>query len=236
MQDHAGLLVDFSDCGLPECLPLVDQSGGKLVDIYAEMFLTDQWLRDNQDVKKTADTLLVYEPIFNRYGYTTDDYLKTVEHYMREPDKYAKILKNTAKKLEKKEKEIQKTIDAIERASRLHLSPIHASDTLLRRFKPDSFYLGRPSVRANRYFEIILSDQDRDTLFDGPRLIIKTDSAAVDSVAVDSLNVPIASPDTSGVQSKVIEENDGKIIEVFEAPVRKRQPRIEAQLDTVATE
>ena len=78
--------------------------------------------------------------------------------------------------------------------------------------------------------------REPDTLFDGPRLIIKTDSAAVDSVAVDSLNVPIASPDTSGVQSKVIEENDGKIIEVFEAPVRKRQPRIEAQLDTVATE
>ena len=218
-------------CGKARVIPR-----GKLVDIYAEMFLIDQWLRDNQDVKKTADTLLVYEPIFNRYGYTTDDYLKTVEHYMREPDKYAKILKNTAKKLEKKEKETQKTIDAIERASRLHLSPIHASDTLLRRFKPDSFYLGRPSVRANRYFEIILSDQDRDTLFAGPRLIIKTDSAAVDSVAVDSLNVPIASPDTSGGQSKVIEENDGKIIEVFEAPVRKRQPRIEAQLDTVATE
>lgn len=225
------LALTVLSCGKARVIPR-----GKLVDIYAEMFLTDQWLRDNQDVKKTADTLLVYEPIFNRYGYTTDDYLKTVEHYMREPDKYAKILKNTAKKLEKKEKEIQKTIEAIERASRLHLSPIHASDTLLRRFKPDSFYLGRPSVHANRYFEIILSDQDRDTLFDGPRLIIKTDSAAVDSVAVDSLNVPIASPDTSGVQSKVIEENDGKIIEVFEAPVRKRQPRIEAQLDTVATE
>lgn len=224
------LALTVLSCGKARVIPR-----GKLVDIYAEMFLTDQWLRDNQDVKKTADTLLVYEPIFNRYGYTTDDYLKTVEHYMREPDKYAKILKNTAKKLEKKEKEIQKKIEAIERASRLHLSPIHASDTLLRRFKPDSFYLGRPSVRANRYFEIILSDQDRDTLFDGPRLIIKADSAAVDSVAVDSLNVPIASPDTSGVQSKVIEENDGKIIEVFEAPVRKRQPRIEAQLDTVAT-
>ena len=186
------LALTVLSCGKARVIPR-----GKLVDIYAEMFLTDQWLRDNQDVKKTADTLLVYEPIFNRYGYTTDDYLKTVEHYMREPDKYAKILKNTAKKLEKKEKEIQKTIDAIERASRLHLSPIHASDTLLRRFKPDSFYLGRPSVHANRYFEIILSDQDRDTLFDGPRLIIKTDSAAVDSVAVDSLNVPIASPDTS---------------------------------------
>lgn len=224
------LAMAVLSCGKARIIPR-----GKLVDIYAEMFLTDQWLRDNQDIKKTADTLLVYEPIFNRYGYTTDDYLKTVEHYMREPDKYAKILKNTAKKLEKKEKELQKTIEAIERASRLHLSPIHASDTLLRRFKPDSFYLGRPSVRANRYFEIILSDQDRDTLFDGPRLILKADSAAVDSVALDSLNVPIASPDTSGVQSKVIEENDGKIIEVFEAPVRKRQPLVEPKQDTLAT-
>ena len=93
------LALTVLSCGKARVIPR-----GKLVDIYAEMFLTDQWLRDNQDVKKTADTLLVYEPIFNRYGYTTDDYLKTVEHYMREPDKYAKILKNTAKKLEKKEK------------------------------------------------------------------------------------------------------------------------------------
>lgn len=206
-------------CGRARVIPR-----GKLEDIYAEMFLTDQWLRDNQDVKKTADTLLVYEPIFNRYGYTTDDYLKTVEHYMREPDKYAKILKKTAKKLEKKESEIQKAIKAIEHAEGLHLSPIHASDTLLRRFRPDSFYLGRPSVRANRYFEIIFYDQDRDTLFEGPMLILKIDTVAVDSVAVDSLDVPVALPDTSGVQSKVIEEDGGKVIEVFEAPVRRRRP------------
>lgn len=209
-------------------------SRGKLVDIYAEMFLTDQWLRDNPDIKKTADTLLVYEPIFNRYGYTTDDYLKTMEHYMREPDKYAKILKNTAKKLEKHEKEVQKAIDAIERVNKLHLSPVNASDTLLRRFKSDSFYLGRPSVRANRYFEIIFSDLNRDTLFDGPRLILKADSVARDSTAVDSLDVPIASADTSGVTSKVIEEDGGKIIEVFEAPVRRRQPQSQPRLDTIA--
>lgn len=210
-------------------------SRGKLEDIYVEMFLRDQWLRDNPEIKRTADTLLVYEPIFNRYGYTTDDYLKTVEHYMREPDKYAKILRKSAKKLEKKEKELQKAIDAIERASRLRLSPISSSDTLLRRFKPDSFYLGRPSIRANRYFEIILSDQDRDTLFDGPRLILKADTFAADSVAVDSLDVPIASPDTSGVRSTVIEEDDGKIIEVFEAPIRRKPERLEPQQDTIAS-
>ena len=50
---------------------------GKLSDIYVEMFLTDQWLRENPSVNRTADTLLVYEPIFKRHGYSTDDYLRS---------------------------------------------------------------------------------------------------------------------------------------------------------------
>ena len=41
--------------------------------IYADMLVMDQWLRINAEGRK-ADTTLVYEPIFNKYGYTLDDY------------------------------------------------------------------------------------------------------------------------------------------------------------------
>ena len=43
----------------------------KFADISVEMILTDQWLRIHQEVNKTTDTALVYEPIFRRYGFST---------------------------------------------------------------------------------------------------------------------------------------------------------------------
>lgn|GEM_PF-653087 len=53
----------------------------KLSRIYAEMLITDQWIRAS-NMTRVADTSLVYEPIFEKYGYTSDDYRYTVGRYM----------------------------------------------------------------------------------------------------------------------------------------------------------
>ncbi|MCQ2183424.1 MAG: DUF4296 domain-containing protein [Bacteroidales bacterium] len=64
-------------------------------DIYFDMFVTDQWLRDHYDIKGKADSMLVYEPIFNKYGYTTADYDNSVTYYLERPEKYLKIAEKT---------------------------------------------------------------------------------------------------------------------------------------------
>ena len=64
----------------------------KMVDIYGEMFLQDEAVRANPEIRKEADTVLVYEGIFEKYGYNTDDYLYSVEYYLRDPDRMAKIM------------------------------------------------------------------------------------------------------------------------------------------------
>ena len=69
--------------------------GDKLARIYADMFVADQWVRDHPAARRTADTTFFYEPIFNRYGYTSEDYLKTVDKYLENPDKFAKVLDKT---------------------------------------------------------------------------------------------------------------------------------------------
>ena len=68
---------------------------GKMAEIYADMFMADQWLIQNPKATRTADTTLVYEAIFREYGYDSDDYRATVAHYMEDPDRFARILRRT---------------------------------------------------------------------------------------------------------------------------------------------
>ena len=99
------LLVVAASCRGPRTIPR-----DKLSDIYHDMFLQDQQIRNNPSLKKLADTSLVYEGIFREYGYTTDDYIYTVGKYIREPDKFAKIFAKTADRLEKEAKEVGKEV------------------------------------------------------------------------------------------------------------------------------
>jgi len=64
----------------------------KFQRIYAEMFLADQWIEVHPQMRRTADTTLVYESIFRHYGYCLDDYYASVDYYMNHPDKYQKII------------------------------------------------------------------------------------------------------------------------------------------------
>jgi len=67
--------------------------------IYADMFLSDQWLRDNQDKRKVADSTLFFDPIFKKYGYSFEQYDRSVVYYADHPDKFADITSRAAKSL-----------------------------------------------------------------------------------------------------------------------------------------
>ncbi len=97
-----------------------------LSDIYAEMFLADQWIQQNSRVRKTADTTNFYLPIFEKYGYGLDDYRHSVEHYLRKPDDYARIVKSASSKLTAEAKRLQEIEDAI--ANRPKFSPYVPSE------------------------------------------------------------------------------------------------------------
>lgn len=74
----------------------------QLAEIYAEMMLVDQWMIANPVYRKQADTSLVYEPILQKYGYTSADYRKSVDVYMNDPERFSRILRTTAKVLDKR--------------------------------------------------------------------------------------------------------------------------------------
>ena len=86
---------------------------GKMVDIYADMFMADQWIKNDYKFRRMADTSLLYEPILESYGYTTDDYIKSVRKYMKDPERFSRILKRTAAKLEKEANLLSLEIDKV---------------------------------------------------------------------------------------------------------------------------
>ena len=72
----------------------------KMAEIYADMFVADQWIGQNYKASRVADTSLFYESVLQRYGYTSEDYRKSVGHYMADPDRFARILRRTVLVLE----------------------------------------------------------------------------------------------------------------------------------------
>ncbi len=70
-----------------------------MVDIYADLFIADQWLKDQSEEFVAADTLRFYEPIFRRYGYTTLDFRNSANHYLRDSRRFARILQRASAKL-----------------------------------------------------------------------------------------------------------------------------------------
>lgn len=73
-----------------------------MADLYVDLLLADQWVLTAPGQSRAADTTMVYEPIFNRYGYTTEDYIASVDYYLRDPKRYGRILRKADGKLSEK--------------------------------------------------------------------------------------------------------------------------------------
>lgn len=96
-------------CG-PRIIP-----ADKLSLIYRDMFLADQWIQENPDMRNKADSTLFYDPIFKKYGYRFKNYDATVKYYLNDYDKFIRIVRAAADMLKEeaeKEQAIQDWIDS----------------------------------------------------------------------------------------------------------------------------
>ena len=165
----------------------------KMAEIYAEMYVLDQWLDDNRSLRREADTSLVYAPVLDKYGYTYDDYLNSVDVYMKDPTRYSRILRRTSEILGsrltelKAEKKAQE--DALKENRRLdslrnliHLNVDSLMNSMVRTAPSDSLVTAFDSLGFVDFRFV----QTSDTTYDGPAMVIRRDSLAV---AADSLTV-----------------------------------------------
>jgi hypothetical protein len=92
----------------------------KLSKIYAEMFLADAWLVSApMDAKGKADTMAFYEPIFEKYGYTVEDYWASVSYYLQDPDRFSRVLRKSSVMLENEFNVLEKQRDEATEAARM---------------------------------------------------------------------------------------------------------------------
>ncbi|MBE6228346.1 MAG: DUF4296 domain-containing protein [Bacteroidales bacterium] len=166
---------------------------GKLAKIYAEMFVTDQWIQNTPKLRSIADTSLVYEPILEKYGYTSEDYQHSVQHYMDDPERFSRILRTTGeilddqiKDLKRKQKELQE-LEAKRLAESKRKYPEY-----------ELWYTELPPRNERDYSDTISVGWDTaslmfkfrymprtDTIYEGVRMIVPADTLTV----ADSLTV-----------------------------------------------
>lgn len=189
---------------------------GKLAKIYAEMFIADQWAYSDFQNRRMADTLLVYEPIFEKYGFTSDDYRKSMEYYIKDPDRYARILRVSSVIIEdrikelKKEKEMLKALSETKAATdafipeKIYFLTGMADRDLL---TVDSISFFIDSTGGQFMFDI---QKGYDTLFAGPRIVICRDTAEI-SLAVDSVAVPAVAVDKAEPADKPLKADNSRL-------------------------
>ena len=160
----------------------------KMAEIYAQMLIVDQWVNENPRTRAVADTTLVYEPVFESYGYTTEDYRASLEHYMKDPERYSRILRRTTEILDERIAVLQE------------LKKIEDRRKAIKPYKIDPFrlYYNRSVQKQWEFGDSLSVEVDSlvpvlemhlyetsDTTYDGLNMIIRTDSLAVkDSIAV----------------------------------------------------
>lgn len=171
----------------------------QMVDIYCDMLLADQQIRENNVLRNRADTMLVYEAVFNRYGYDTDDYLYSVRQYLGDPERFAKILEDVSEKLQSEASALEKEIGYLDWMDRFLGMKRPPLDSILAPFSKDSLYLGLPRVvrdssRYAAWFRLVPAREDTLSVMNDT-LTSPADSlaASADSlkVTVDSVASPV---------------------------------------------
>ena len=119
-----------------------------LTDIYVDMFLADQMVREEEYTRDQMDTLLLYEAVFEKYGYDTDDYMYSVRHYLRDPERFAKMFEAVAKRLEGEVADLDKLIQRQNQEAKKIRKKFPQIDSILAPFSKESFYRGQ--VRVER--------------------------------------------------------------------------------------
>ena len=167
-----------------------------LADIYTDMFIADQKVRDLGIPRGQMDTTLVYEAVFEKYGYDTDDYLYSVRYYLKDPERFAKVLETVTKRLEEEVNVLDKVIKQRELLASKMDAEYPLVDSLLAPFSKESVFVGlarvaRDTSRYPAWFRLVPVHEDT--------LMISVDSLAA-RAARDSLRAK-APADSAAVKA-----------------------------------
>ena len=136
-----------------------------LTDIYTDMFIADQMVRDGNIPTAQMDTMLLYEAVFEKYGYDTEDYLYSLRHYLKDPERFGKVFENVAKRLEGEVDALKKIVELRDRLASKRSADYPLVDSLLAPFSKESVFVGlarveRDTSRYPAWFRLVAVHED----------------------------------------------------------------------------
>ena len=205
------VLLAVAACQGPRVIPK-----DTLTDIYEDMFLADQLVRERNVPHAQMDTMLVYEAVFNKYGYNTDDYLHSVRHYLKDPERFAKVFEEVAKRLEGEVKALDRIIEHEQWVAEKLAETHPLLDSILTPFSKDAIYVGlarveRDTSKYPAWFRLVAVQEDT--------LMVPVDSLAARiarKARLDSL---------SAVKDSLAVEKDSLKVDKPEKEPLKRTPK-----------
>ena len=120
-----------------------------MADIYTDMFLADQMVRDADIPRAQMDTMLLYEAVFEKYGYDTEDYLYSLRYYLKDPERFGKVFENVAKRLEGEVEALKKIVELRNRIASKRDADYPLVDSLLAPFSKESVFVGLARVERD---------------------------------------------------------------------------------------
>ena len=120
-----------------------------MTDIYTDMFLAVQMVRDADIPRAQMDTMLLYEAVFEKYGYDTEDYLYSLRFYLKDPERFGKVFENVAKRLEGEVDALKKIVELRNRIASKRDADYPLVDSLLAPFSKESVFVGLARVERD---------------------------------------------------------------------------------------
>jgi hypothetical protein len=228
------VLVVAAACQGPRVIPK-----DTLTDIYTDMFLADQQVRELNIPHSQMDTMLLYEAVFEKYGYDTDDYLYSVQHYLKDPERFAKVFDAVAARLEGELDALQKIIEQEDEEARRLARRYPQVDSILAPFAKESCYAGQARMERDTALYAALY---RLVAIQEDTLMVPVDSvearARRDSLAAQSAQKVEAPADTAlkapkDLKDKLHPERPAIVLPRGREPVH---PRMAREREIIATE
>lgn len=197
--------------------------------IYYDMYMTDEAVKADLKYRRMIDTLMIYEPVFNRYGYTSEDYTRSVNYYLERPDRFLEVFEKTKHMLEMRGAELKKIIEAEENRPRnwplidsleiLTADGVHSPlmykclrmlffkpDTLLQSSPlPDSSAMLRPRYPFMIFSDSALNSDSRFEFYSSLGFMLELKEAADTTAADSTASGAPAAPDSD---SRIFPETD----------------------------
>ncbi|MBR3304091.1 MAG: DUF4296 domain-containing protein, partial [Bacteroidales bacterium] len=83
----------------------------EVAQIMSELFIADQYAKTYQEVFLKADSILLYQHIFDAHNTTLEEYQKAITHYIQNEKEYTAILQQATQLLKEKADEANKEAD-----------------------------------------------------------------------------------------------------------------------------